>query len=407
MEPRSVLILRSAPPAPEFSYFRQENNFYYLTGLNESNSALIIKSPRTMQDKGDIILFIAPRSENTDWNPPTLGLEGAKERLGFQNVRSFSEFQTEFEQTLLNKPSVLYFTYERSQGINTSLTPDESFIKQLMEKKIQFSIKSPDLLIAPMRRIKSPAEINNLQKAADITAEALKEAMRSLQGDLIEYQLQSIIEHVFSFNGARRPGFTSIIGSGPNSVVLHWNQNSRTMRTGELVVVNVGAEYNMYTADITRTLPVSGKFSNRQKQIYEIVLSVHDSIAPKLKPGVPFREIASIANNILATGLQKIGLINNPQDIGKYFFHGLGHHIGLYVNDVGVLDTLKAGMVLAIEPGIYIRDEWLGVRIEDDYLITETGYVRLSKNVPRTISEIEAMMSEKGMDYSRYFIIKK
>ena len=426
MEPNSVLILRGNGPSGEFRPFRQENNFYYLTGLNEPGGALILRAPRggrpginepqaarvyrgiqSAGGTGSAMLFINRRSGNVDWDPQTLGLEGAQEQLGFQDVKPSQDFQSEFERIVLSRPSVIYMDYERSQGLHTPFTPDEDLFKKARDRGAVFEIRSASAMINPLRGIKSQAEIELLQTAIDITAEAQKEAMRSIQPGMYEYQLQSIIEHVYSFNGAKWPGFNSIVGSGPNSCILHWSENSRKMEDGDLVVIDIGAEYNMYTADVTRTIPVNGKFTKRQKDIYEIVLAANEGAIAMLAPGVSMRDVSSKASEILAEGLIKVGLIENRNELRQYYFHGLSHPIGLQVHDVGSTSVLEPGMVITIEPGIYIREEGLGVRIEDDVLVTETGHEVMSKNAPKTIAEIEALAEEKGMDYTRYLIKKK
>lgn len=426
MEPNSVLILRGNGAGGEFSPFRQENNFYYLAGLNEPGAALILRAPRggrtglsepraagvyagsqAGRGTGSATLFINRRSGRVDWDPQTLGLEGAGEQLGFQDVKPSQDFQGELESIVMSRLAVIYMDYERSRGLHTPPTPDEDLFKKARDKDAAFEIQSASAMINPLRSIKSQAEIELLQTAIDITAEAQKEAVRSIQPGMYEYQLQSIIEHVYSINGAQRPGFSSIVGSGPNSCILHWSENSRKMEDGDLVVIDIGAEYNMYTADVTRTIPVNGKFTQHQKDIYEIVLAANKGAIAMIAPGISMRDVSSKASEILAEGLIKVGLIENRNELRQYYFHGLSHPIGLQVDDVGSTSVLEPGMVITIEPGIYIREEGLGVRIEDDVLVTETGHKVMSKNAPKTVTEIEALAKEKGMDYSRYIIKKK
>jgi len=221
---------------------------------------------------------------------------------------------------------------------------------------------------------------------------------------MYEYQLQSIIKYVYGINGAPAEGFPCIIGSGPNSVILHWMENSRLMEDGDIVVVDLGADYLFYWSDITRTIPVSGKYSARQKEVYEIVLKANEEAIKMIKPGVSFSEVSKKADEVLAEGMLKIGLIDDKKDFRKYYFHGLGHHIGLINSHGSQLETLEAGMVITIEPGIYIREEALGVRIEDDVLVTENGHKVLSASAPKKVEEIEKLMSEKGIDITDHLI---
>ena len=210
---------------------------------------------------------------------------------------------------------------------------------------------------------------------------------------MYEYELEAILEYTFKKNGARRSGFCPIIGSGPFSCILHYNKNDRKTNPGELVVIDIGAEYKMYTADITRTIPISGKFSQRQKEIYNIVLKAHDEAISLIKPGIRKNEIHNKAVDIISDGLVNLGLIKDKKEYKKYYMHGTSHPIGLDVHDPSVSRILKPGMIITIEPGIYIREENLGIRIEDDVLVTETGYEILSKDTPVTIEEIENLMN--------------
>jgi Xaa-Pro aminopeptidase len=255
-----------------------------------------------------------------------------------------------------------------------------------------------------MLRTKSMAELEILKTSVDIAAEAHHAVMKSIRPGMYEYQLQSIIKYVYGINGAPAEGFPCIIGSGPNSVILHWMENSRKMEDGDIVVVDIGADYEFYWSDITRTIPVNGKYTDRQREIYEIVLKANEEAIKMVKPGVPFSEVSKKADEILAEGMLRIGLIDDKKDFKKYYFHGLGHHIGL-INARGIsIGTLEPGMVITIEPGIYIKEEALGVRIEDDVLVTEDGHKVLSAAAPKKIDEIEKLMSEDGLDINDHLI---
>ncbi|UCG26861.1 MAG: Xaa-Pro dipeptidase, partial [Bacteroidales bacterium] len=319
----------------------------------------------------------------------------------FKEVRSNDEFDTFFGTLLLENPSVIYMDYERSGTLNGPLTKYEQVFKRARDKGSEINIQSPSRIISPMLRKKSEAELDILRKAVDITAEAQREAMRSIEPGMYEYQLQAIIRHVFRLNGAQGTGFPCIIGSGINSVILHWMENSRKMEDGDIVVVDIGAEYGMYWADITRTIPANGKYSPRQKEIYEIVLKANEEAIKMIAPGVNFEDVFEKANDILAEGMLRIGLINDKGEFRKYYFHGLGHHIGLLNARILNIGVLEPGMVITIEPGIYIHEEKLGIRIEDDVLVTENGHEVLSASVPKKIPEIENLMNERGMDYKR------
>jgi Xaa-Pro aminopeptidase len=227
---------------------------------------------------------------------------------------------------------------------------------------------------------------------------------------MFEYQIQSIIEHVFSVNGAARPGFSTIVGSGRNSCILHWSTNNRKTEPGDLVVMDIGAEYEMYTADITRTVPISGTFSKRQRDVYEVVLKANEEAIAMVAPGVNMSDINARVNDVLAEGLIALGLIKDKSGLRQYYTHGLSHSVGLQVHDLGGANTvgvLKPGMVITIEPGLYIPAESLGVRIEDDVVVTETGHEVITSGAPKSVAEVERLMKEPGMDFSRYLVNRK
>jgi len=411
MEPNSVLILRGNAAGEEFTGFRQENYFYYLTGINEPGASLILYSGAAPSGRRygarTETVFVNPRNTSrADWEAQTLGIEGA-EKLGFSDARLSAEFHDSFDRVLMSSPSIIYIDYQRSRSLREPPSADEWLFKLARDKGASFKLMPVGSLVDAMRVIKSPAETDLIKTAAAITAEAHKEAMRTAEPGMYEYQLQSVIEHVFSMNGAQRPGFSSIVGSGRNSCILHWSENSSMMNPGDIVVIDIGAEYNMYTADVTRTIPVDGKFTPRQKEIYEIVLRANEAAIGMVGPEVNMRDINSKVNGIMAEGLIKLNMIKDQSELRRYYFHGLSHPIGLQVHDVGRTGVLKPGMIITIEPGLYVREEGLGVRIEDDVLVTETGHINLTAAVPKSIAEVEKYMSEKGLNYRQYLIRKQ
>ncbi len=246
---------------------------------------------------------------------------------------------------------------ERSASVNAPLSDDEQLIKMARDHGATFTILSPATILNAMLSRKSPSEIEFMRRVVNITAEAQREAIRSLKPGMYEYQLDAVIKYVFSVNGSRSVSFPTIIGSGINSVVLHWMENSRKMEDGDIVVVDCGAENDMYTADITRTYPVSGKYTNRQKAIYEIVLKANEEAIKMIAPGVKMADVNHRADSVLADGMVRIGLIKDKADFKKYYYHGLSHQIGLKDAFGGMVSVLEPGMIITIEPGIYVREE--------------------------------------------------
>jgi Xaa-Pro aminopeptidase len=425
MDPDSVLVLRSAPTVPEVP-FRQEANLYYLTGVNDPGTALILYSTRggspaaapggvaTPAPRPSALaetLFLQPpagsRAPQRGGPMPEAGAPLA--RPGFQSVRPAADFQQVFESLLLSTTGAVYLDIQRPRSLTAPLTADDQWIKAARERGASFTLKPSSPLLGALRPVKSADEIAALKVAAGITAAAEREAMRSAEPGMFEYQLAAIIEHVFRVNGAQGPGFSTIVGSGPNSCILHWSTNSRKTEPGDVVVMDVGALYGMYTADITRTIPVSGRFSKRQREVYDIVLQANEEAIKMIAPGVNMSDVNAKVNDVLAEGLIALGLIKDKSGLRQYYTHGLSHSVGLQVHDPGgalTAGVLKPGMVITIEPGLYIPAENLGIRIEDDVVVTEIGYEVITSAAPKAVADVEKLMQEKGMEFSRYLIRK-
>jgi Xaa-Pro aminopeptidase len=263
------------------------------------------------------------------------------------------------------------------------------------------SIKS---IVGEMRKFKSPAEIGLLQKAIDITGEAQGDIARSLKPGMFEYEIQAILEAAFMRNGAERPGFPSIVGSGIYSTILHYSENRKRIDAGDLIVCDIGAEYSLYTADITRTYPASGKFSPRQREIYQLVLDAQTAAAAYYKPGMDSDDLHRFVVEMLRKSpLRARDLDGKEYTMDHFFIHGLGHYLGMEVHDTGDYSkAIRPGEVFTIEPGIYIQTEKLGVRIEDDYMITpDNSVVKLSSKIPSSPDEIERIMAEAARNRGR------
>lgn len=256
-------------------------------------------------------------------------------------------------------------------------------------------------ILNDLRMAKTAEELDLLRRSIDITALAHREAMQTIRPGMHEYEIQALIEHVFMREGAERPGFNSIVASGENSVILHYSTNRRQMEDGDIVVIDIGAEYRGYVADITRSIPVNGRFSDEQRAIYELVLAAQQAGIDAAVPGAPFSAPGQVATQVIADGLLDLGLIERPEQVRRFFMHGTSHYLGLYVHDVGDYGLLQPGQAITVEPGVYISPaedidpKWwnIGVRIEDDILITDGEPELLSGNAPRSVDEIEALMA--------------
>jgi Xaa-Pro aminopeptidase len=259
-------------------------------------------------------------------------------------------------------------------------------------------------LTASLREIKTPEEMDLIRKAVEISCQGQNEVMKALRPDMSELEIQGLHEYVHKKYGAEEVGYGSIVGSGENGCVLHYMENAKTKVGTQMILMDVGAEYHGYTADITRTVPVDGKFSDEERAIYQIVYDAQEAAFKTLKNGAKWSEVSAAAKNVISDGLIKLGIIKDRSEVNKYYPHGLGHHIGLDVHDRGTYDSLKKDMVITIEPGIYIPEgskcdkKWwsIAVRIEDDALITQDSYELLSRFAPRKIEDIEKMVSQKS-----------
>ena len=378
--------------------FHQYPNCYYLTGLIEPDAMLIVfKNDVQLGDMyGNEFIFLQdkdPKSER--WTGKILGVDGAKNILGIQNV--YSNYIQGFNFDFSKCKKIYCFkieekTYYRDlpKSFSSNSIADTYAIKEIMAK---------------LREIKTKEELDLMRKAIHITCDALKEAMKALEPGMNEFNIEAVVEYVFKSKGSEHEGYPSIVGGGENSCILHYETSRKKLISKDMLVCDVGAEYHGYTADVTRTIPVNGKFSAEQKSIYNIVLEAQTAGIAKCKPGEDFRAPHKEATAIIQKRLLEIGVIKLPNEVSKYFFHGTSHYLGLDVHDIGIYGKLKPNSVITVEPGIYIPfgsdcdEKWwgIGIRIEDDVLITETEPEVLSACVPKTIDEIEKLMKQESL----------
>src|SRR5467141_672583 len=376
--------------------FEQEENFYYLTGHNEEGAGLIILPTGQKRDTAIIpsetFFLPAKNSQKEKWNgvrmsPTDPGIEA---RTGFASVKSFdSDFRIAVENLAKTFPS--FYTIVPYQKELGGYPHEKAVVEWLQLAAPQAKLKDIRAQIGALRQIKSPGEIAFLKEAIDLSLDSHLEAMKLMRPGLYEYQVMAKMVEIHAWGGSEGEGYAPIVGAGPNSTVLHYDKLSRKIEDGDIVVLDVGAQYSGYSADITRTLPASGKFTPRQREIYDIVLGGRNVVHDELKPGMDFSGNAE-------GSLQKIAM-DYIDSHGKYYIHGLSHHVGLNVHDAsGPFRPLEPGMVITVEPGIYIPEENLGVRIEDDVLITPTGYKLLTARLPRSPDEIEKIMADGKAD---------
>ena len=404
------IVLWGLTGREEFSQayvFAQEENFYYLTGHNEEGAAIVIwpaAKPAAGEANGaggtgagnDALFLPAKDPAKEKWNgvrmsPSDPGIEA---RTGFPTVKPFGELRATVERLAKTYPHVYTIVpYETELG---GYPHEKEVVDWLQLAAPQAKLKDIRQQIYALRQVKSPGEIAFLKQAIDLSLDAHFEAMKMMRPGLYEYQVAAKMVEVHAMGGSEAEGYAPIVGAGPNSTVLHYDKLSRKIEDGDIVVMDVGAQFSGYSADITRTIPANGKFTPRQREIYEIVLGAQNAAMAALKPGMDLcRRGDNSVYKISYDYINTHGKDRHGKSLGQYYIHGLGHDIGLDVHDPGdYCKPLEPGMVVTMEPGIYIPEENLGVRIEDDVLITDTGYKFLSERLPRNPDEIEKIMAE-------------
>ena len=405
----SAASVKSRISDTEYSY-RQDSNFYYLSGYEEPESLILI---RPNQDKERFIIFCRDRDPlREQWDGFRTGQEGVIQDYGADAAYSINSID-EIMPKLLDGAKNIYFSMSAPCGVDAKISSWVEDIRKNTRSGAEppQNLLSLDSILHEMRLIKESDEMDLMKQAANITTEAHIRAMQSVRPGMYEYQLEAEYLYAFNKNGARSPAYNSIVGGGNNSCILHYVENNAELKDGDLVLVDAGCEYQYYASDVTRTFPVNGKFSPEQREIYSIVLEAHKQSMEQAKPGNKWNLMHEKSVEVIVEGLLSIGLLQGSRDeiidkgeYSKFYMHRIGHWLGMDVHDVGSYKQdgdwrpLEEGMVMTVEPGIYILDsmegvddKWkgIGVRIEDDIAITDSGFEILTPDVPRTIEEVE------------------
>lgn len=401
--------------------FKQNKNFYYLTGFNEPNSALLL-APAGMEYhdektrkilKSREILFVQKKDPLREtWVGRRLGYSNVKKELGIETGMENSKLGQILGDILsgdrFSRIYISLFDLDFLQGeIKDQL---RNFVSSWITLATNIQILDLNYVLARMRNVKSAYEIEQVRYASNVTAAAFYNTIQKIKPGMYEYQVQALLEHYYRDYGCHDVAFETIVAGGNNSCILHYNTNRNILKSGDLVLIDSGAEFNYYNGDLTRTVPVNGKFTKEQKRIYQVVLDAQYSVIKKIKQGVKLSELKKFSVEQLKKGVRKLGLLKKGFDITKYTLHGVGHHIGLDTHDavankkVGKtdFDTLLIGNIITVEPGLYFPEDakeippeyrGIGVRIEDDVLITKEGAEVLSDSMPKEIEDIEYLMS--------------
>ncbi|MBD3184262.1 M24 family metallopeptidase [Candidatus Poribacteria bacterium] len=394
--------------------YRQDSNFYYLTGFKEPESVCVL-APEHPEHK--FILFVRPKDKKQEiWTGKRAGVEAAVELYGADAAYKLDEIDKELPK-YFEKIENIYYTLGSNENLDKMML---NILKKFRGHRYDtltgpVAIMDPAEVVHNMRAIKDEHEIDLMHKAAEISSYAHIEAMKAAKPGMYEYELQAIIEQTFLKNGADYPAYPTIAGTGTNATCLHYDENNCIIQDGDLILIDAGAEYMHYSGDITRTFPANGKFSDIQKELYDIVLKANMKAIEVIKPGVKFDEFHKKALDVLVDGLIEIGLLADDRDkimeekeYNKFYMHNTGHWIGLDTHDVGrhklgnEIRVFEPGMVVTVEPGLYVAEDMedvdqkyrgLGIRIEDNVLVTEEGNEVTTYKTPKTIEDIESIMN--------------
>jgi len=407
MKPRSIAVFFSNDIYPTSADgtlpFKQASDILWLTGVDQENTVLVLFPDAHNPADREILFSTETNEELAIWEGAKLNKKQATEATGIDNIQWTPGFERTFHR-LMAEADALYLNdnpHARAKITVETRTAREN--AALREKYPNYEIERSAPILFSLRAIKSQEEVEQMQRACDITKAGFERVLQFVKPGVMEYEIEAEFMHEFLRRGSRGFAYTPIIGSGFNACVLHYIENSDECKAGDVILMDVGAEYGNYAADMTRCVPVSGKFTDRQRAVYNAVLSVMRGAMKLLRPGVSLHEYHVQVGELMTKELLDLGLITaeevaneNPAwpAYKKYFMHGTSHFIGLDVHDVGHWhEPIKAGHVFTVEPGIYIREENLGIRLENDILITEDGFVDLMGHIPLEADEIEAMMA--------------
>jgi len=415
----AVAVFPSAPQAirtNDSAYlYRQDTDLFYLSGFPEPHSVLVL-APNHATTKS--VLFVQPRDKEREvWDGHGAGPEGAVRDYGVDAAYPIGELDARLPE-LLDSAGTLYYAFDRDDGFNRRVV---DLVKHYRVSRRRsdagpLTIADPSLVLHEMRAIKSAVDVEGMRRAVGVSREGHIAAMRHARPGMHEYEIQAIAEYVFTSRGAQYPAYPSIVAGGPNATVLHYNANRRRVNDDELVLIDAGAEVDCYCGDLTRTWPISGRFTPEQRAVYEIVLAAQLRCIELCKPGVVFNTtVNDAATQVIAEGLSDLGLlagsdaeIIETESYKRFYMHRIGHFLGMDTHDVGSMRAqgdwrvLQPGMVVTVEPGIYVPDEadvdarfrGIGVRIEDNVLITSSGHDNLADGTPKTIEDVERTIAE-------------
>ena len=408
MEKNSIAIFNSNDELPtnadQLYKFKQNSDLLWLTGIEQEDSMLILFPDNPDTKYREVLVLVRPNEMKEKWDGHRLRIKEAQSISGIQEIVWLDSLEAMLQPWIHWADTIYLNTNENDRKANLIPVRDYRYAEKMKQQYPLHNYKRSARLLKELRAIKSPLEVEVMQNAIDITDNTFRRLLKFIKPGVMEYEIEAEIYHSFLSQRATGPAYGSIIASGDRARTLHYVENNLECKDGELILMDFGAEYGNYCADLTRTIPVNGKFSRRQKTIYNACLHLHHYAAGILKPGISIIDYTEKVGDEATTEFQKIGLLKksdvkneDPQNRAyrKYLYHGISHHLGIDVHDVGTrTEPIKAGMVFTIEPGIYIDEEQVGVRIENNFWITKNGNKDLMKNIPITVEDIEALMKK-------------
>jgi Xaa-Pro aminopeptidase len=406
LEAKAIAIFNANDEYPrngdQFFPYRQQSDFFYLSGIDQEKSILLLAPDHPEPKNREILFLIETNEQIAIWNGHKLTKEEAAKISGIENIQWLDGFEFMLRDMMAWSEKVYLNTYEYPKYFSDLLSRDQRFAKDLQTKFPAHEYRRSAPLLVHQRMIKSEVEIELIKKAINITEKAFRRMLRFVEPGVQEYEIQAEMEHEFVMNRATGSAYQPIVASGANSCVLHYVENNKRCEDGDVVLFDFGAEYANYAADVSRTIPVNGRFTPRQKELYQLVLRVQKKAIRQMVPGNTIEKYNKFVNKLMEDEMIKTGLLakdevekQDPEKplYKKYFMHGTAHHLGLDVHDVvDRHQPFRAGMVFTCEPGIYVREEGIGIRIENNILITNDGPVDLTAKIPREVEEIEKLM---------------
>lgn len=408
MKGKSIAIFNSNDELPtnadQLHPFKQNSDLFWLTGIEQEDTMLVLFPENPDPKYREVLVLVRPNEIKEKWDGRRLRKEEATDISGIQTIIWLDSLEGLLQPWIHLADTIYLNTNENDRKASYISVRDYRYIQFIKERYPLHQFERSAKILKELRAIKLPEEIAVMQKAIDITETTFRRLLKFVRPGVMEYEIDAEIWHSFLSQRATRPAYGSIIASGDRARTLHYVENNKECKDGELLLMDFGAEYGNYCADLTRTIPVNGKFTRRQKTVYNACLHLHQYAASILKPGISIVDYTKKVGDEATIVFHKIGLIkksdikNEDPDnraYSKYLYHGISHHLGIDVHDLGTRTApIKAGMVFTIEPGIYIEEEQMGIRIENNYWITKSGNKDLMKNIPITVEEIEALMKK-------------